>query len=32
LRDAELATGDRHFLIKLQENLRDAATPKSGES
>ncbi len=31
LRDAELATGDKHFVVKLQDNLRDAATTKSGE-
>ncbi|MCC7087067.1 MAG: hypothetical protein IT427_18865 [Pirellulales bacterium] len=32
LRDAELAISDRHFVLKLQDNLRDAAaTAKSSE-
>jgi hypothetical protein len=31
LRDAELTTGEKHFVVKLQDNLRDAAATKSGE-
>jgi hypothetical protein len=31
LREAELATGDRHFIMRLRDNLRDAATAKSSD-
>jgi hypothetical protein len=31
LREAELATGDRHFIMRLKDNLRDAASAKSSE-
>jgi hypothetical protein len=30
-RDAELATGDKRFVVKLQDNLRDASTGKSSD-
>jgi hypothetical protein len=30
-RDAELATGDKHFVVRLQDNLRDASTGKSSD-
>lgn len=31
LREAELATGDQHFIMRFKDNLRDAASSKSSE-